>query len=258
MKYLRKIVGLVIAVVFIASVIIGFGIIFSVKNVNISLLSYAYPEREAMTEEESRAADKVIDDFKQEILSGYRGTLLSFVDGSELSARFKNTNYIVESFEKIYPCTINLVIKERRETFKIKVAGDKYDIYDSYGTLMRSGVSEEDSLNNIDNAPNISVVVGNKSEISVVAEMASAFAEEFGALRSIVEAIEISSTTNHLFFKFNCGITLRINEYGKLTKEKLRAAHEKFMQLGGEEKLSGTLVVSAGSNGEVVAGRYAD
>lgn len=256
MKYLRKVIGLVIAVVFVASVIIGVGIIFSVKNVNISMQSYAYPEIENMTEDEKRAADGEIENFRRNILSKYRGTLLGFVDGEEIAASFVDTNYILGSFEKVYPCTLNLTIKERRESFCMRVGENSYNTYDSYGTLMRKGVTEEESLNNIDKAPNVTISVENAGEIELIADMAAAFAEEFSALRSIVDSIQINMRTNHLIFKFRCGISLRISDFATLTKAKMRAAHEEFLSLTGEEKLSGTIVVTVNGSGNVAAERF--
>lgn len=262
MKYLRKIIYLAIAVVFVASVIIGIGIIFSVKNVNVSLLSYTYPEREVMTEEESHAADKVIEDFRQEILSEYRGTLLSFVDGDELSAKFQNTNYTLESFEKIYPCTINLIIKERREVFYTSVGEDLFNTYDSRGILMRERIPEPECLNNIDNAPNVLAVfeesvdeeADSAAYMGTIADMAAAFTKEFGALRTIVESIELYPRTNRLIFNFHCGVSLRISDFYNLTEAKMSAAHEKFLSLTGEEKLSGNITVAVnGTTGNVVA-----
>lgn len=253
MKYIRKIIGLVISVTFIASVIIGLGIIFSVKNVNISMQSYTYPEPEAMTDEEKSSAYAEIETFRQDLMAKYRGTLLGFVSGEELAENFKNTKYILESYSKAYPCTLDLVIKERRESFCVRVGENSYNTYDSYGTLMREGVKKEESLNNIDGAPNVAVSVENVRDIKLIADMASAFGEEFSALRSIVESIEISSQTNHIIFKFHCGISLRIADFGTLTKSKLRAGHEKFESLSGEEKLSGTIAVTVKESGEVVA-----
>lgn len=258
MKYVRKVVGLVIAVAFIASVIIGVGIIFSVKNVNISLQSYTYPEVEVMTEEEKQAADGEIEDFRQSLLSEYRGTLLGFVDVDELSARFDDTNYILENIEKAYPCTLNLTIKERRESFCVRVGENSYNTYDSYGTLMREGVSKDDSINNIDKAPNVAVSVENAADIKAIADMASAFSEEFSALRSVVESIGINEQTGHIVFKLHCGISIRISDFRTLTKAKMRAAHEKFISLAGEEKLSGTIVVTVRGSGDVVAERFED
>lgn len=258
MKYIRKIIGLVIAVIFVASVIIGVGIIFSVKNVNVTLLSYSYPEREVMTEEEKTASDAEIGGFKQKILSEYRGTLLAFVDGDKLAESFENSKYILASYEKIFPCTLNITVKERRETFSIRVGEDRYNTYDIYGTLMREGVSKEESLNNIDKAPNVAVSIENTEDIALIADMSSVFADEFSALRSIVESIEVRSRTKHLIFKFHCGISLRIADFETLTRSKMSAAHQKFLSLTGEEKLSGTIVVTVDGYGNVVAERFID
>ncbi len=253
MKYIRKIVVLIIAVVFLASVIIGLGVIFSVKNVNISMQSYTYPEAENMTEADKTNVAAEIDGYRQQILKKYRGTLLGFVNEEELYKNFDGTKYVLQSFEKVYPCTLNLTIKERRESFCVRTGENSYNTYDSYGTLMREGVTLEESLNNIDGAPNVSVSVENVRDIKLIADMAAVFAEEFSSLRSIVRSIEVNTRSNQLIFRFYCGIAVRISEYGTLTKDKIRAAHQKFMTLTGEEKMSGTIVVVANGTGEIVA-----
>ncbi len=41
MKYLRRIAAMVIGVVFFAALVISVGMIFAVKNINVTLISYA-------------------------------------------------------------------------------------------------------------------------------------------------------------------------------------------------------------------------
>ena len=70
MKYFRKIIWFVMAIVLLASVIIGIGIIFAVKNVNISLTNYRYGDWDSLSEEERAAAEGEIAFYKNRFAEG--------------------------------------------------------------------------------------------------------------------------------------------------------------------------------------------
>lgn len=261
MKYLRKIIGLVIAVVFLATVIIGVGVIFAVKNVNVTLQSYVWADWNDMTEEEQALAQSEIDDIKNIVLGNYRGKLMAFVNSDNLAADFDDTNYILESCEKVYPCTLNITIKERREVFIEATGNSTYSTYDSYGTLMRSGLSEEEAVNNVDKAPNIYVYgMTSSGDIVKVAEAASVFAETFSSLRSMVESIELNQRAGSIIFNLRCGIEIYVSDYYTLTdikmQDSVKAAYNKFMSLTGEEKLSGRIMVKIGTDALTVNAVY--
>lgn len=260
MKHLRKIIWLVIAVAFIASIIIGTGVIFSVKNVNVTLKSYSYSEWDGMSEEEESKALKDINFIKETVLNKYGGKLISYVDYNELAASFGDTVYILESCEKVYPCTLNVTVKERREVFVISNANGTYSTYDSTGVLMRSGLSASEASNNIDKAPNVFVYGTTSSEqIKSVAEIASIFTEKFSSLRSIVERIDLQAKAGNMLFRLRCGIVVHVTDFATLPELKIQTVYNKFMSLTGEEKLSGTIVVNVrAADGVVVAERFPD
>ena len=256
MKYVRKIIWLVIAVVFCASVIIGVGIIFAVKNVNILLESFKYSDWEQLTEGERAEASAEIADFKECILSKYRGTLIGFVDDNEIAACFDGTDFVFESCERDYPCTLNITLKERRETFIISTS-QGFEVYDEHGEYLRLN---EDSMNNLDNAPNIYVTGANAADMKEIALVSRYFAECFSALRTVVERIEVQTTlTRNMVFYFRCGIKVRIVDYTNLSELKMQQAYAKFVTLSGEEKLSGTIRVGVRENdGVITAERIPD
>lgn len=244
MKYLRKIVWLIIAVVFFAAVIIGMGVIFSVKNVNVTLNSYSYSAWENMSEEEEIKAVAEIDVIKNTVLKSYGGKLMFYVKQEELSEIFDGTFYVFESCEKVYPCTLNITVKERREVFAISDTNGTYSTYDSLGILMRSGLSLDEAANNIDRAPNVLLNgISTDEQIKSVANVASIFTQKFSALRSIVEKIDLQPRQGNLVFTLRCGISVYVADYAVRTEEKIGAAYDKFLSLSGEEKLSGIIYV---------------
>lgn len=255
MKHLRKIIWLVIAVVFLASVIIGMGVIFSVKNVNVTLKSYSYSTWDEMTDEEERQALDEIDAIKQIVLNKYGGKLIGYVNEDELAASFGDTVYVLESCEKVYPCTINITVKERREVFVISNLNGTYSTYDSLGVLMRSGLSADEATNNIDKAPNVFVYgASTNGQIANVASIASIFADKFSSLRSVVEKIDLQANTGNILFKLRCGISVYLTDYATLPDIKIQTVYNKFISLSGEEKLSGTIMVNVrAADGVVVA-----
>lgn len=257
MKYLRKIVWLVIAVVFLASVIIGIGIIFSVKNVNVTLKSYTYSGSEEMEERSDVAAE--INGIKEIVVGKYGGKLISYVNEDDLAECFADTGYILESCERVYPCTLNITVKERMELFVVADNGN-YSTYDSSGKLMRSGLSRDEAVNKIDQYANIEICSTVKEEkitgeqIKDVAKVSAVFSEKFSALRSIVEKVELQSRYKNMDFRLRCGISVYITDYTVLTEAKIEAVYNEYMSLSGEEKLKGAIFVAVQSgSGEVVS-----
>lgn len=250
MNYLRKIIWLVIAAIFLASVIIGFGIIFSVKNVNVTLRSYSYGAE--MTEDEEQRANAEIKAIKDTLFDKCGGKLMGLVDEKDIAECFNDSGYVLSSYEKVYPCTLNITVAERIETFFVSDDDGTFSAYDGSGTLMRSGVKAGEVVE-----PAI-VVSGTTTakHIKDVAEVSKIFAEKFSALRSVVKEIKVRTSNayaGYMEFVFRSGITLHIADYSNLTASKMQAAHNLFIMLTGEQKLSGTIVVNLRSDGTAAA-----
>lgn len=249
-----------ITVIFLVSIIIGMGIIFTVKNVNVSLDSYIYGEWGEMDEGEQVAAAAEIDGFEKIVLEKCRVTLMPLIGDDELKSCFEDTNYIFVSCEKQYPCTLNIVIKERREVFITSVNEGFYDTYDDMGVRMRAGITIDEAMNNLDLAPNVYLYgVQSAEDVEEVARISRIFADKFLSLRSIVKEINLQKADRYIDFVFRCGITVHVADYATLTETKLEKAYEKFMSLTGEEKLSGRIIVNVvNADGTVNAERVPD
>lgn len=241
MKYIRKITALIIAVVLIAAVSIGIGVIFAVKNVNVTLYS-------CTCEADSEEATAKISELKTDILSEVRGKIISSVGGENISSAVKDKNYNVVGFEKVYPCTINVTIKERRELFyTVSDAGGVYvyDVYDDDGSVMRIAESEAEAVNP-DGVPNLLVESADGVDLlqfsDKVAAVCAAFENTFGPLRSVCEKAVITFGLDDNFcFQLRCGVKVIVYKFSELTEEKISAAYGCFNALSGGKKISGEI-----------------
>lgn len=246
MKYLRKLITTLIIVIFLSSVVIGAGVILAVKNVNITLETYTFADKQ-------EGAQTVIDGYKQKILDKYRGNLIYGVDEKDIEELIDG-DYSLVKFEKILPCTINLTLRERKETFAI-IRGETYNVYDETGTLLDEGLAEIDPYD-------ILVDIKNGETIESVAAICGTFKEEFSALRAILKKVECLDASyssmpysNRIIFNFNSGLTLDIRDYNDRLKEKVEAAYGVYSSLSGDKKLKGTIICSI-AEGDTVNAIY--
>lgn len=251
MKHIRKIVALAIAVVLVAAVLIGLGVIFSVRNVNVTLLSYS-------CEQDSDDAQNKIAEFKGKILSEVRGTVMVFVHEDEVSAAIGDGDFVLESWEKVYPCTINVTVRERREVFAVSNGDETYSVYDETGLFLRRAETAEDAYNRVDKSPNLLIEgADNDEDIKRVADICSIFRSKFMSLRSVAEKVVLSKAQSQLerdgvTFYLRCGVSIEIFDCGVLTEEKIEAGYNEFTSLSGERKLGGKIYCYA-VEGEVQA-----
>ena len=190
----------------------------------------------------------MIDGFKTQVLSEYRGKLMGSVSEEKIKKCFDGTDYVLEGFQKDYPCTLNITLKERRETFAI-FSSDGYKVYDSDGEFFRMKPNLE---NNVDGALNVLAEV-SEERIKDVAYVARLFADSFSALRSMVERISIDRTdADNMTFMLRCGLKIRVIDYENLTEAKISAAVAGFEKLSGEQKLRGVIRADV-SGGSAVA-----
>ena len=91
MKHLRKIGILIIAIIIAAAVAVGICVIYAVRNVNVTLLSY--PDEEANLNSEILAV-------KEEVLKKMRGRVISSISEEDVSLCLDD-DYFLESFENI-------------------------------------------------------------------------------------------------------------------------------------------------------------
>ena len=230
MKYLRKMVTLLIGVAFFVALIICVGRIFAIKNINIDLITY----EEDSTESYEKA---------KETLSVYKGESILFLSESDVVNAIAGSNYVVTSCEKKFPCTINVTIKERLEIFAVSVGG-LYSMYDSDGAYLRTAL---ENTNDIDGTPNVEVTGVAIEQMKSVADIAAVFKANFGGLRSIVKSINLDSRpdiegySDKLIFNLRCGLTIQLDDYLQDYSEKISAACGKFRTLSDRQKLSGRI-----------------
>lgn len=271
MKYLRKITALVIAVAFVAAVIICMGVIFAVKNVNVTLRTYdedlnryvvgadgvTVKDENGLPVEnpdyDAEAYSRITSAIKRPLIK-FKGESILFIKKSEVGeaiASVPELGYTMISCEKKYPCTLNIVVKQRLEIFAVYDAeSGTYDMYDDNGAFLRTKDTNENSLDGEgQKSPNILLKGVDKSDIPEIAGIASEFKSVFNnALRSIVSSIELKKTDelgehhyDELVFNMRCGLSIKLVDYLNRTAEKLEAGFEEFGKLEDRQKLSGTL-----------------
>lgn len=237
MKYLRKITALIIAAVLVAAVSIGLGVIFAVKNVNVTLYSYTCETGED-------AADEKLTEFKNKILAKFRGKMISSVSEEKIEETVSDGNYYyVSEFKKVLPCTLEVVIKEHRELFSIENADGSFSICDENGSLLRTAQTAEEACNNADGLPNLTVEGAEESDIKDVARICRAFEKEFKSVRAVAESAVLSKSSLEDTFTvgLRCGVKIVIYDYAELTGEKISAAYKCFEGLSGDKKLGGEI-----------------
>lgn len=227
MKYIRKIVALVLTAIFVCTVVICAGIIFSIKNVNVSFVDYSG----TYVEEYENCAKK---------LDAVKGTSILFLNSDDVKSHVSDEHMRLVSFEKVFPCTVNVVIAERVETFAM-YDGTKYAIFDDGGDFVRYS---NDELNNLDGSPNVLLENVEESEIHNVANVVEKFKQKFGYVRAYVEKISIanSQVNNKISLFFRSGLVVEIADYSLLINEKMSAVYNKYATLAENEKLGGKIL----------------
>lgn len=245
MKHLRKIGIIIIAVIMVAAIAVGVCVVFAVRNVNVTFLSYP---------DEDENLNSEIQSVKQGVLDSVRGRVIYSV-GEEDVASGLAQEYYLESFEKVYPCTLNITVRQRREVFSV-FDGENYSVYDDSGKFLR--VSDK-NLNAVDNAPNL-IIEGTNSEAEIkeVAAVCAIFKSNASSLRSAVEKVtlkksqtSISTDSDRIIFSLRCGIVIEIQDYGNYTAEKISKAYNYFGKLSTDQKLKG-IIYSREYGGEIV------
>ena len=250
MKYVRKVTALVLSIIFFAAIIIGIGIIFSVKNVNVEFIGSGIDYSEEYAVELSSEQTRT-----KENLNKLKGSGMLFVSASDISSKLSNgEKFVVESYERIYPCTINVVIKERVECFAVKYS-DRVDVYDEDGVFIRNVRTEGEYLNPFDNSPDIYVYTESPlvkltdAEYRSVASLCGSIKSSFGALRKIVSDVTIYSSLKTAEINLRSGISVVIYGWESGVEEKVSAVFEVYKNLSDKEKTCGKITVANGGLG---------
>lgn len=232
MKYVRKIAVYLISVIILASLVIGCGMIFSVRNVNVTVLGY------------SDSAKDGVSDVKIKLLALYRGTVMAFVDEDDVVNSIDGGKYVVESCEKIMPCTLNVTIKERMECYYV-ANGDGFSVYDDGGAYIRRAQDEAGARNEFDGAANVKIYgAENDDDFKSVAKAGEAFKEKFSSLRAVTSSVTLQKSKSEIvpsriIFTLKSGLEIEIQNFETALAEKTAAVYARFERLSAEQKLKG-------------------
>lgn len=249
MKYVRKITALVLAVIFCVAIIIGIGVIYSVKNVNVEFVDYS-GEYTAEYEQAKSSLNKL------------KGSGLLFLsEGDVLNKLHENGNIVLVSYERNYPCTVNVKLKERVECFVVK-NGEYFSVYDEDGVLMRSVRPESgEYLNGLDNSPN--PVVGTAGDGSLdeedyksVAALCNEVKNSFGSFRRIVENVTVYVSLNTAEIAFRSGVSLAVYDWRNNAAKKIEAAFGVYKNLSDKQRTCGKITVGEGEQEAEPTAKY--
>jgi hypothetical protein len=232
MNYVRRFTALLLAIIFCAALIIGLGVILAVKNVNVEYIDYS---GNFISEYESVA--KNFDDIK--------GSNLLFLSEDDVNKQLISSQYIkVLSFEKVFPCTVNITLKERVEAYAINSQGE-YDMYDTDGVYVRTA---KNNINNLDAqsdaSPNILVSCSQEGILNV-AEAGNYFKNNFGGLRKYISTITIEDddfqNIHTMTFSLHSGVKIVLIDYSVNVMQKMQCVYEIYEGLTENQKCSGAI-----------------
>lgn len=244
MKYIRKVMATGLALIFLIALVIGTGVIFSVRNVNVTFISYS--ERCGEAYEKTRAN-----------LNKLKGSGLLFISNADVYEKVSDPQLLViESYEKKMPCTVNVVVRERVECFNLKTEGG-YDVYDDAGKLIRSTSEESAPLNGVDGCPNV-LIDAQPDQIEKVAELCAYFKSEFGSLRRLVESVSVKKylELQMVTIKLRGGLTVSVSDWNADAQRKIKAAYGVYAGLDDLQRAGGTITVINGREGSAPTAKY--
>ncbi|MDE6691717.1 MAG: hypothetical protein K2K04_07080 [Clostridia bacterium] len=232
MKHIRKLMAVGLAIIFLIALVIGTGVILSVRNVNVSFIEYSdeYTEEYAATR---KNFDKL------------KGSGLLFISDADVYGKVTaNEVLAVESYEKKFPCTINIVLRERIETFTYKT-DEGYSVYDERGKLIKPAKDPEtEPLNSVDDCPNV-LLKCEADEIEQLAVVCAAFNENFGALRRMVKSVETVKFPGMQVAEINfySGFKITVLDWKTSGAQKIKKAYDKYNEMSEYGKISGSITV---------------
>ena len=253
MKYIRKGIALILIVVFIAAVAIGLGVIFAVRNVNVCAVGYSYEDGQS-SDEFTMAVASISNS-----LSSLKGKSMIGVDEDDVVAIVEENGYAeFVSVEKVYPCTLNVTVKEKLEVYAVYDQDSaSYSVYDGSFSYI---TSKSTNVNNLDGAPNVLISAIAEEDYEYVALVAEVIEENLSTLRVVAEEFswyEYDGSTSDeskdvLTVTLRCGLTLELFNYRENTVAKVERLCDVFSELEEDLKLGGTLTCRQSSSGEFV------
>ena len=229
MRYIRKVTALILAIIFCVALVVGTGVIFSVKNVNVTYIDYSGEHETAFA-------------LSRQNLNKLKGTQLVFLGEDDIADKLDDASLIaVESYEKIYPCTVNIVLRERLECF-YSVDGGNYAIYDDRGEFVRSEEIFGEHLNALDGCPDI-LIDADRSLIPDIAKLCGYFKENFGALRSLIESVTVHNGVDAAVIKLKSGMSIAVSAWREGGDIKMYKAHKSYLSMTDRQRTEELLVI---------------
>lgn len=248
MKYVRKAIALILAAVFIAALAIGLSVIFAVRNVNVFRISYASGEEQTVSSEFENAVTQI-----ESRLSSLEGRAIIAVGEDDISSAVAESGYAeFVSYEKIYPCTINITVRERLEVFAVPAEdGSGYNLLDKNCSLITFSATNS---NNLDDSPNVLIDGVPQADYPIVAAIADEMCARFSSVRAFAESFTVTSDPiegQSLVIKLRCGVSMEIREYSSKAEEKAAALFEAFTGMPDYLKLGGNMYCLETDGGEL-------
>lgn len=229
---------------FLIALVIGTGVMLSVRNVNVSFL-----DSSGECAEEYEATRRNFDKLK--------GSGLLFIGGEDIYGKISAPEKLaVVSYEKKFPCTVDIVIRERVECFAVK-REDGYDVYDEQGKIMDVRADNGGVPLARDGCPDVLVYAAD-SQIERVAEFMGNFKEEFGSLRRLAASVsaerylELSLITVTL----RSGLKISVSGWESRAADKIKKARETYLSLSEAQRTCGTVTVVDGRDGAAPVAKY--
>ena len=253
MKYIRKVMAVGLAIIFLIALIIGAGVILSVRNVNVSFIEYSgeYSGTSDSEYEKTRAN-----------FNKLKGSGLLFIGDSDIYGKVEDTDiFVVESYEKKFPCTVNIVLRERIETFTLKNGDNDYSVYDERGKLIKN--IEEEPHNTIDGCPNV-LLECSSGDVESIAALCEHFKNNFfdenkpKALRRFVKCVKTEERLGFVDIILNSGLTVSVYDWKTSGAQKIKRACEVYRELDEYQRITGTITVIGGRDGAGPIAKYGE
>ncbi len=234
-SYFRRTLIVIFVLVFFVAVVICLGWVTSIKNINVSFVS--------KTGYNDYLYDQTVED-----MENIKGNSLLFLTENGVSSKISDNSRIkLVSFEKVYPCSVDVVFEERVELFT--ATGDSntnygvYDVYDDEGVYMYTSSKE---ISNPDGAPNILVAFGLSDEdMAYLANVCDVFEQIFSSKRGLIESMgklrEATLEPEELQIKLRTGVVIEIEDCESNMEDKLLSAYGKYNELTDYEKTVGRI-----------------
>ncbi|MCD8206773.1 MAG: hypothetical protein LUD72_02440 [Bacteroidales bacterium] len=269
-KFLRRSIIVICVLVFLVVCVIVTGFMTVVKNVNVSYVyvtvanftsntyevDFSDAEADVLEDGDESEDDESYETSVAEIPSRYaeefEKSTINLESLKKSNLIFLRENKIedcvsaparikVTSYTKKYPCSLDVVLEERVETFtSFDEEKNLRTIYDSYGDVMES-IPNDRSVLGDDGSPDIEISAGlSEEDVACFVEALDAFEECFSSARRLISFMDVSN--GDLYIELRFGLEIIISDCSSLLAEKIGSAYEVYDSLDDWQKTCGRIV----------------